>query len=193
MGASLLEKFQLTRAFVGAHHQVGRNAGGGGLHPQNVLVAGKCSWPFKGGGTDGEPNLTIDGYPQGYVIHVVEQDRIDTFYRPLMVPEEHVIMVYEPDRRRVGRRKLPAEVEVWGQVLDLEGRSGRVMVRLGDQQVEANTTRRRFWVDFHTSLMLSDHEEIDHSLMVTVEFPDGKYAVRPGPERDWKVRKVYRN
>ena len=190
MGAALVEKFQLTSAFVGAHHQVGRNAGGGGLHPKNVLVAGKCSWPFKDGGTDGETNLTIDGYPQGYAIHVVEKDRIDTFYRPLLIPEEHVIMVYEPDRRRVAKMRLPAEVEVWGQVLDLEGKAGRVMVRLGDQQVEAKTARRRFWVDFRTAVMLQKLEDVDNTLTVTVDFPDGKYAVRPGPERDWKVRKL---
>jgi hypothetical protein len=29
--------------------------------------------------------------------------------------------------------------------------------------------------------------------LVTVDFPDGTYAVRPGPERDWKVRKVDRS
>lgn len=36
MGADLLNKFHLTRALVGAHHQAGRNAGGGGLHPEKV-------------------------------------------------------------------------------------------------------------------------------------------------------------
>ena len=189
MGTTLLEKFRLTRALVGAHHQVGRNAGGGGLHPENVLVAGKCSWPFKGNGQERRPNLTIDGYPQGYAIHVVEKDRIDSFYRPLLVPDEHVIMVYEPDRRRAARRRLPARVEVWGQVLDLEGKAGRVMVRLGDEESEAETTRRRFWVDFETTMRLKNIEDIDKTLTVTVDFPDGRYAVRPGPNRDWKVRK----
>lgn len=80
-----------------------------------------------------------------------------------------------------------------GGILDLEGKSGRVMVRLGNQQFEAQTTRCRFWVDFHMSVMLSDHKQIDHSLMVTVDLPDGEYAVRPDPERDSKVRKVDRN
>jgi hypothetical protein len=37
------------------------------------------------------------------------------------------------------------------------------------------------------------HEDIDRTLTVTVDFPDGKYAVRPGLERDWKVRKVDHN
>jgi hypothetical protein len=107
-----------------------------------------------------------------------------------LVPEEHVIMVYEPDRRRVGKMRLPAEVEVWGQVLDLEGKAGRVMVRLGNQQVEAKTARRRFWVDFRTAVTLEKQEDVDNTLAVTVDFPDGEYAVCPGPERDWKVRKV---
>jgi hypothetical protein len=189
MGASLVEKFQLTCALVGAQHQVGRNAGGGKLWPESVLAAGRCSWPFAGEGTEGEPNLTVDGYPQGYAMHVVERDRIDTFYRPLLVPDEHVIMVYEPDRRRAAKMTLPAQVEVRGQVLDLQGQAGRVTVRLGDEQAEAETMRRRFWIDFTTRMMLRDHKEIDGTLTVYVDFPDGRYAVCPGPSRNWKVTK----
>jgi hypothetical protein len=64
------------------------------------------------------------------------------------------------------------------------------MVRLGDRQVEAKTARRRFWVDFRTAVMLEKLEDVDNTLTVTVDFPDGKYAVRPGPVRDWRVRKV---
>jgi len=189
MGADLRDEFHLTRALVGAHHQVGRNAGGGGLHPENVLVAGRCSWPFQQGSRNGEPNLTIDGYPQGYAIHVVEEDRIDTFYRPLMTSQEQVILIYEPDRRRAAKMRLPAEVELRGQVLELQGKASRVMVRLGNEEIEAKVVHRRLWADFHATATLRNLNDIDDTLMVTVDFPDGRYAVRPGPERDWKVRK----
>jgi len=190
MGAELVEKFDLTWTFVGAYHRVGRNAGNKGLFPERVFVGGKCSWPVRGKGKDKKPNLTLDGYPQGYAIHVVEKERIDSFYRPLMVPEEHVIMVYEPDRRRAAKLKLPAAVEVRGQVLELKGKATKVTVTLGDEEVEAKMVRRRLWTDFKTTMTLKRHEDIDDTLTLTVDFPDGKYAVRPGPQRDWKVKKV---
>jgi hypothetical protein len=50
--------------------------------------------------------------------------------------------------------------------------------------------RRRLWTDFMTTMTLKRHEDIDDTLTVTVDFPDGRYAVRPGQERDWRVKKV---
>ncbi len=153
----------LTLGLMGHHHTEGRVFPPGSeesTFPANVLVTGVAQSPRD---SRGRPRRNQDGRPPGYRVVVVEEDRLDTFYKPL--EEDHAIIVNEP-RRFVTLRTADALV-VRGQFWDPAGEVTRLEVGLDDTTQEVPFARRRMWGDFEISLDVGGAADGFHSLTVT--------------------------
>ncbi len=143
------------------------------VFPQrNVLIAGISQPPEYGKGRG--RRYTQDGWPTGYRIVVVEEDRIDTFYKALTEP--HSILVNSP--RRFQAITNTDQLTVSGQVFDPKHEVKEITVNIGDRQVQPELTQRRFWIDFKATLSLEDLTQGFHNLTVEATWPEGTYRLR---------------
>lgn len=162
----------MTLGLFGDSHTEGQYCAPGSeepMFPPNVLVGGLCQT-----GRWGQRRyMAQDGRPMGYRIIVVEQDRVDTFYRAF--DEPHTIMVNRP--RRFAAIKGLHVLVVRGQFFDPHGTVSDVRVALADRQCEAAVVRRRLWGDFEATVDLGRLAEGFYDLTVTTVSPEGSYTL----------------
>lgn len=122
----------LTLGLFGDTHTAGRYYRPGEETPvfpgRNILIAG-TSYPPQHGRRRGR-NYIQDGWPTGYNIVVVEEDRIDTFYKVLTEPRS--ILVNSP--RRFQTITDTDQLTVRGQIFDTKYEVKRITVSLDDQR-----------------------------------------------------------
>lgn len=162
----------MTLGLFGDSHNEGRHYQPGSEVPEfpwNVLVGGLAMPSREGEG----PHWCQDGRPAGYRILVVEEARIDTFYKAFDQP--HTIMVNEP--RRFVAVKAPDEFVVRGQFFDPRGEVSQVKVELAGREAETSFVRRRLWGDFEATADTSGLADGFYDLTVTTTAPDGSHSL----------------
>ena len=166
----------LTLGLFGDSHTVGRYYRPGQETPvfpgENVLIAGISQPPQQG--RDRGRRYTQDGWPTGYRIIVVEENRVDTFYKVLTEP--HSILVNSPRRFQAITGTEPLTVS--GQVFDPKNEVKKITVSIDDKQIQTELIRRRFWIDFEAELSLKDLTQGFHNLTVQATWPEGTYRLR---------------
>ena len=115
-----------------------------------------------------------DGRPRGYRIVVVEQDRIDTFYKGL--GENRAIIINTP-RKYITLRNGPT-FTVAAQAFDPQSRISDIDITLAGRRLEVKRSRRRFWSDVEATFETADLADGFHELVIRTTWPDGALALR---------------
>lgn len=140
---NLVDQFGLSRLFAGHTHTEGvyyRPSSDVPEYDARILVSGVSGIPF----SKGKRRYCQDGRPMGYRLIVVEEGRIDSFYKAF--DEVNTIMVNIPRRHVACERSDRLFVE--GQAFDPHGEITSIRATLGGTPQLAHLERKRLWVDF---------------------------------------------
>jgi len=168
----LVAELDMTLGLFGHTHNRGRHYCVGSEVPEfgdSVLASGIAQPSAPGD----RPHWCQDGSPPGYRVLVVQDDQLNSFYRPFGQP--HAIMVNEP--RRFVTVEAPERLNVRGQCFDPAGEIESISVALGGYEGTVDIERRLLWAEFSTSIDTAELEDGFHELKVTALSPGNRFTL----------------